>query len=137
MTNKRIDELQDGISRIEAFDRSACLERWRKVFRRPPPKHLSVPFMKRVLIWDLQCQLLGGVSVRTKRALEKIAAGKPAPGQVKTGSQLIREWNGRTYQIEVVENGFAMDGKRFTSLSAIARYITGAHRSGPRFFGLC
>lgn len=52
------------------------------------------------------------------------------------GAQLVREWNGRTYRVEVVEGGFRFDGQTWTSLSAIARRITGTSWSGPRFFGL-
>jgi hypothetical protein len=48
----------------------------------------------------------------------------------------MREWNGRTYQVEVIRDGFVMDGRTYKSLSAIAKRITGAHWSGPRFFGL-
>jgi Protein of unknown function (DUF2924) len=92
--------------------------------------------MKRVLIRDAQCQLLGGVPVKTDRALMRIAAGKAPSVTEKPGSHLIREWNGRTYQVEVIRDGYVMDGKTFRSLSAIARRITGAQWSGPRFFGL-
>lgn len=53
-----------------------------------------------------------------------------------TGTQLVREWNGRPYRVEVTEAGFVLDGKCYSSLSAIAKKITGAHWSGPRFFGL-
>ncbi|EFO29966.1 putative bacteriophage-related protein [Roseibium sp. TrichSKD4] len=52
------------------------------------------------------------------------------------GTSLIREWNGCTYQVVVTRDGFEMDGRSYRSLSAIARKITGAHWSGPRFFGL-
>jgi hypothetical protein len=55
---------------------------------------------------------------------------------LRAGMHLVREWNGRTYQVEVLEKGFQLDGKPYRSLSAIARKITGAHWSGPRFFGL-
>jgi hypothetical protein len=51
------------------------------------------------------------------------------------GSRLIRAWNGRRYVVEVVTQGFVMDGKTYRSLSAIALRITGTHWSGPRFFG--
>ena len=54
----------------------------------------------------------------------------------KPGSHFVREWNGRTYQVEVVDGGYTMDGKTWRSLSAIARHITGAHWSAPRFFGV-
>ena len=52
------------------------------------------------------------------------------------GARLIREWNGRRYVVEVVKDGFVMDGMSYRSLTAIAFSITGARWSGPRFFGL-
>ena len=57
----------------------------------------------------------------------------PAP---RPGTRLVREWNGRTHIVDVSEDGFVFDGKTYRSLSAIAKRITGAHWSGPRFFGL-
>lgn len=56
--------------------------------------------------------------------------------RLRPGTHLVREWNGRTYQVDVVEYGYRLDGKEYRSLSAIARKITGAHWSGPRFFGV-
>ena len=128
--------LDGQIAEIEKLDRPDCLERWRSVFGRPPPKHLSVQFMRRVLIWETQNRALGGVSAKTTRRLQQIASGKAVPPSAKPGSHLVREWNGRTYQVEVVDGGYVMDGKTWRSLSAIARHITGAHWSGPRFFGV-
>ncbi|BDW86550.1 hypothetical protein MACH21_27270 [Roseicyclus marinus] len=55
---------------------------------------------------------------------------------LKPGGRLLREWNGVTHVVEVVENGYLWNGQRWRSLSVIAREITGAHWSGPRFFGL-
>ncbi|MDN5929285.1 MAG: DUF2924 domain-containing protein [Hyphomicrobiales bacterium] len=52
------------------------------------------------------------------------------------GARLLRDWNGRTHVIDVIENGYLYDGSVYRSLSAIARRITGVHWSGPRFFGL-
>ena len=124
------------IAEIEACDRSSCLIRWRVAFGCAPPKHLSQQFLKRVLIWEAQNKALGGVSAKTIRRLSQIAAGKAAPAAAKPGSFLVREWNGRTYRVEVVDGGYLMEGKSWRSLSAIAKHITGAHWSGPRFFGL-
>ena len=56
--------------------------------------------------------------------------------KIKPGTQLVREWNGRHYRVEVAEGGYRMNGERFRSLSAIALHITGTSWSGPRFFGL-
>ena len=63
------------------------------------------------------------------------APGAPA-GSVSPGTHLVREWNGRTYQVEVIDNGYRFDGKTYPSLTAITKRITGTHWSGPRFFGL-
>jgi hypothetical protein len=92
--------------------------------------------MIRILIWEVQTRLIGSSTAKTDRTLKNIAAGKPPPMIAKPGSHLVREWNGRTYQVEVTANGYVMDGKTYRSLSAIARRITGAQWSGPRFFGL-
>jgi hypothetical protein len=56
--------------------------------------------------------------------------------RLTAGARLTREWNGRTYVVDVVEGGYLFEGTRHRSLSVIARAITGAHWSGPRFFGL-
>lgn len=136
MSVDRPENLPLLMAEIETMDRSGCLDNWQKAFGRPPPKYLSPRFMKRVLIREIQCRLLGGVPAKTERALKRLAAGKAPPTTAKPGSHLVREWNGRTYQVEVTGDGYTMDGKTYRSLSAIARHITGAQWSGPRFFGL-
>lgn len=125
-----------AIKEIARLDRPGCLAQWREAFGRPPPKHLSLPFMKRVLTWDAQNKAFGSVSSKTTRRLKQIAGGKDVATIARPGSVIVREWNGRTYQVEVVRGGYVMDGKRWRSLSAIARHITGARWSGPRFFGV-
>jgi len=136
MKIEQLDEVSIRITEIEGFDRADCLDRWRKAFGRPPPKYLSPQFMKRVLIREMQSGFLGGVSAKTTRRLMQIASGNSVPTTAKPGSHLVREWNGRTYQVEVVDGGYIMDGRSWRSLSALARHITGAHWSGPRFFGV-
>src|SRR5947199_9197275 len=56
--------------------------------------------------------------------------------QLKPGTRLMREWQGRTYEVVVLDDGFSWQGARCNSLSAIARKITGTAWSGPLFFGL-
>ncbi|MES0138835.1 DUF2924 domain-containing protein [Mesorhizobium sp. M0016] len=67
---------------------------------------------------------------------DKVEASPPRSIPPKAGSRLMREWNGRMHIVEVVDDGFVLDGKTYGSLSAVARRITGAHWSGPRFFSL-
>lgn len=136
MKTDRSNSIEKLIAAINVMDRPGCLERWREVFGRSPPKYLSPQFLKRVLIWEAHNRTLGGLSTKTERRLKQIASGKAAFAPAQPGSQLVREWNGRTYQVEVVKDGYVLDGKTWRSLSAIARHITGAHWSGPRFFGV-
>ena len=65
----------------------------------------------------------------------KPSASKSAPA-LKPGGRLLREWNGTTHVVEVLDDGFLWNGETYRSLSVIARTITGSHWSGPRFFGL-
>jgi hypothetical protein len=64
------------------------------------------------------------------------ATRKAAGAFVKPGTRLVREWNGQTHTVLVHADGVEWRGKRYRSLSIVAREITGAHWSGPRFFGL-
>ena len=69
--------------------------------------------------------------------LETAGRIAPLPGpRIKPGSRLIREWHGRTHTVCVIDDGFEFQGKTYRSLTKIARDITGAQWSGPRFFGL-
>ncbi|SDL83713.1 DUF2924 domain-containing protein [Aliiruegeria lutimaris] len=133
-------DLPELIREIEAFDRAGCLVRWEASFGGPPPKYLSIRFLQRVLIHDLQCRVLGWYSVPVRRVLKSAmpngaGQGKASPAP-SPGAHLVREWNGRTYRVEVTASGYVLDGQSYRSLSAVARRITGANWSGPRFFGL-
>jgi len=123
---------------LAEMDRPALRVDWTDVFGRPPPHHFSMPFMRKALIWHAQCRVFGGLSSETKRSLKSALSGTGvAPVvSIQPGAQLIREWNGRTYHVDVVADGFVLNGERFKSLSAVALHITGTAWSGPRFFGL-
>ncbi|WP_347310793.1 DUF2924 domain-containing protein [Defluviimonas sp. SAOS-178_SWC] len=124
---------------LSAMDRSALRVAWAEAFGTTPPHFLSMIFMRKALIWHEQCRRFGGLPQDLKRALNAVADGKPARDPalaVRPGTQLIREWNGRRYQVDATENGFVLNDKRYKSLSAVALHITGTSWSGPRFFGL-
>lgn len=124
---------------LSGMDRIALRLAWRKAFKADAPLYLSLPFMRKVLIWHEQTRRFGGVSPSVKRALNAAGGGNDVSqvtGTMRPGSQLVREWNGRRYLVDVTETGFAMDGVSYKSLSAIALHITGTNWSGPRFFGL-
>ncbi|MBV8398258.1 MAG: DUF2924 domain-containing protein, partial [Acetobacteraceae bacterium] len=68
--------------------------------------------------------------------LEKGILSANAGVAPKTGTTLLRAWRGQTHTVLVNENGFEYEGQRYRSLTVVAERITGAHWSGPRFFGL-
>ena len=131
---------------IASLDREACTNAWLRQFGHPPPKHISVQFMRKALAYEAQVKEHGGLSNPVRRMLQAALRGSarggasassiPASVRLRPGTDLVREWNGRSYQVEVLDNGFRMDGKTYRSLTATARKITGAHWSGPRFFGV-
>ncbi len=96
------------------------------------------------IAWKIQEQAYGGLGAATKRRLADLAKTREQDGdlarsrvaRLKPGAKLIREWQGETHTVAVLEDGFEWRGKRWRSLSVIAREITGVHWSGPRFFGL-
>ena len=139
-----------GLREVEAeiaglLDRSTQELRlaWRKWRRTEPSLGLSRDLLIRALAYDLQERAHGGPRAALRRRLHTFAGEveKRAlsfdPGVVpKTGTTLVRQWRGHTHTVLVSKNGFEYEGQRCRSLTVIAERITGAHWSGPRFFGL-
>lgn len=69
-------------------------------------------------------------------AASRTCALPPAASQLLPGSQLIKAHGGRNHVVDVEADGFRYEGELFTSLSAIAKHITGTHWNGLLFFGL-
>jgi hypothetical protein len=95
--------------------------------------------MEKAIAYDLQVKAFGGLSARTRRTLRAAAKADGSSSLSKLpsgGTRLVREWHGARHEVEVLEDGYLWRGARHRSLSAIARAITGAKWSGPRFFGL-
>jgi hypothetical protein len=116
---------------------------WRQLHRTGPPSGLSRDLLIRALANQLQAQTQGGASRALRRHLQTLAGEFEKGGASfdlgvvpKTGSTLVREWRGHANTVLVREDGFEYDGQRYRSLTVIAERITGAHWSGPRFFGL-
>ena len=129
----------------ELLDRSIQELRlaWRQLHRTSPPQGLSRDLLIRALVHELQERAAGGASRALRRRLQTLAGEfekKSAsfdPGIVpKTGTTLVRQWRGHAHTVLVREHGFEYEGQHHRSLTVIAERITGAHWSGPRFFGL-
>ena len=123
---------------LRQMDRTALLEHWSHVVGGTPPARLSSPFLRRYLAFELQSRQHGGLSQQFVERISRIKGSEiqSKNAKLKSGGRLIREWNGVTYIVDVTEEGFVWRGQHYRSLSAIARAITGAHWSGPRFFGI-
>jgi hypothetical protein len=127
------------------FDRSAQELRlaWRKLHRTEPPFGISRDLLIRALVHQMQEPSYGGTGRGLRRRLQTLTGEREKRGAsfnpavvLKTGTTLVRQWRGHTHAVLVRENGFEYEGERYRSLSVIAKRITGAHWSGPRFFGL-
>jgi Protein of unknown function (DUF2924) len=119
-------------------------KRYRVLFRTEPPKAFGPDLLRRSIAHRIQEKAYGALSGPTRRLLDqlvKAAVAKPngrlkLPRRIKPGSELVRTWNGKTYRVMVMADGFAHDGRTFASLSEVATDITGTRWNGPRFFGL-
>ena len=114
---------------------------WMRVIKTSPHCRLSADLLRRFVAHRLQEAAYGGCSRQTARKLaaassRETTGSEVSTGTLKTGTTLVREWHGRTYTVRVLEDGLLYEGRRFASLTSIAREITGAAWSGPRFFGI-
>ena len=123
---------------LETMDRVALIAAWSDLIGSPVPKGLSQTLLHRILATEVQTRRYGGLPARVKTALRRNERDRRRPKSpvLKPGGRLLREWNGVTHVVEITEDGCHWNGQHYRSLSAIAREITGAHWSGPRFFGL-
>lgn len=132
--------LANDLDSIAALESAALASAWTEVFATPMPE-VAPSLLRRALAYERQERKFGGLPVVLRKQLETAAAGKttemPKPSlKLKPGTRLMREWNGTMYSVLVTPHGFDFAGKTWSSLTMIARQITGSHQSGPRFFGL-
>jgi hypothetical protein len=133
-------KLDNDLAALATLSPAQLRERWTEVCEDTAP---AVPdsLLRRGIAHALQESAQGALPAVTRRTLEAVArngvlAAEVLPIRLKPGTRLMRQWNGRMHSVLVTEEGFQFDGRTWNSLSAIAQRITGAHWSGPRFFGL-
>ncbi len=118
-------------------------ERWKTLFGKEPLGHIGRSLMIRTIAYRLQEMAFGGLKPSTQRVLDRIgvsrseAALEPTPKRrASAGTVLIRQWQGVSHRVTVLDHDVVYRGRRYKSLSEVARTITGTHWSGPLFFGL-
>lgn len=138
------DDLEEELTRLSALGLDQLRREWKLRFNSAPPVVRSRETLLRLLAWEIQANMFGGLDADTTRKLRNIARALERDGDygpkirrdVSPGVVLTREWKGAIHKVTVTADGFQHLGKQYGSLSDIARTITGTRWSGPRFFGL-
>lgn len=136
-----MSRLDDELATLSDKSPAELRERWLEISDQPPPS-LPAWLLRSLLTSRLQERRYGSLPASVRRELERVTAeeddaqGAPSRRKLSPGARLVREWNGRTIAVEVIEGGYRHNDRSWRSLSEIARHVTGAHWSGPRFFGL-
>jgi hypothetical protein len=154
--------VRDEIEVLERLGLHELRLRWRNRWGRLAPAHLTRGVLFRLMAYRIQVDAFGDIDRQTAMALDRMAKQDAAlsasdavatigtsppsivpaskrrrsasPRILKPGAVMMREWQGRTERVMVLEQGFAWNGKTFTSLSAVAFAITGVKWNGHRFF---
>lgn len=136
-----MSRLDDELAGLTNLSPAQLKEKWIRMDGASAPS-VPAPLLRRLVAQRLQERRHGALPALVARELVRVAsqvgAAPPSPPKVQLtpGTRLVREWNGQTVTVEVLEQGFAFADRTWRSLSEIARHVTGAHWSGPRFFGL-
>ncbi|MGH7780577.1 MAG: DUF2924 domain-containing protein [Candidatus Binataceae bacterium] len=137
------EDLATELASLRALDPEALRQRWKALFGGDPSPYLGRSFMIWAIAYRLQERALGGVRPSTQRILDRVCNGlaeavsERIPNRrVGAGTVLIREWRGVHHRVTVLDHDVVYRGRRYKSLSEVARVITGTHWSGPLFFGL-
>ena len=137
------DEVARAVTELFTLATKALQQQWQRSYGTGPPPGLGRALLLRMLAYQIQETAFGGLTPATRRFLRD--CGDPAdaptrsaaPARTKTpGTVLVREWRGTSHRVTVLDHGCTWRGTRYRSLSEVARAITGARWSGPRFFGL-
>jgi len=140
-----ISKLDKKIVALADLSREDLVAEWIKIYKCKPPKGVKRGLLERAVAYRYQTRRYGKLKAETSKTLLTIAGGagvkkvhksSAAKPELKPGTRLVREWHGTTHQVNVSDTGFIWNDQEYASLSAIAKAITGARWSGPRFFGI-
>jgi hypothetical protein len=135
---------REALARLPELDLTELRQQWRTVYKSEVSPHLSRELLLRAVAYRMQEIVFGGLRPEHQRQLRQFAQQFKETGEIKrrasvelkAGTRLVREWQSRTYEVLVLDDGFSWQGTYYRSLSAVARKITGTAWSGPLFFGL-
>jgi hypothetical protein len=144
MQNHSQEQVANELLKLPEYRIGGLRARWRALFDADPPEAFGPDLLRRSIAQKIQEDAYGKLSPATQRelnrivtSLEKSPTGRiELPRRIKAGAVLVRSWKGKTHQVTVLEDGFSYAERIYTSLSEIAREITGTRWNGPKFFGL-
>lgn len=132
------------IAELHGLDHGQLKGRWREYFGAEPPRYRR-GFLIKALAYRIQELTFGGLPQEVREELDARIDGQAPNGKRRNGvskdrpiagTRLIREWQGVEHHVTVMTDGFEYQGRKYKSLSAIARAIAGTRWNGPLFFGL-
>lgn len=149
---KAHDSVLKQIAGLKDLSHDELCQLWKTLYGKDPVSS-NRPHLVKQLAYRIQELAHGGLSENAHRMMDEIldtngfdenggnqatrrTEKKRKAGMPVVGTRLVREWNGATYEVIVVHGGFEYEGKRYRSLTAITKVITGTHWNGRAFFGL-
>lgn len=144
ITSTHEDQVAAELAVLAQLTMAELKGRWCSLYESNPPPRIGRGLLTRAIAYRLQERVSGGLKPSTRRFLERLAgkAGSDQPltpaaaPPASTGTILMREWQGTTHEVTVLDRGVLYRQKQYRSLSEVARLITGCRWSGPLFFGL-
>lgn len=131
------EAIEAEIERIRSLGLDSLRALWWTTFRSSPPSGFTKDLVARFICWHIQEQAFGGLDPQTAKVLDNYVKGNKWPDRrLKAGTVLVREYQGERHTVTVVPGGYVWRENTYSSLSTIARAITGTAWNGPRFFGL-
>jgi len=133
--------------RLEEADAASLRRLWADRKGSEPPKTFTARLMRLALAWDAQAASQGRETTKIRRDWKRIIRGRVKGNSatpvgntlvpyVGAGTRILKDWGGTTHELLVTEGGATWNGQSYSSLSAVARAMTGTNRNGPKFFGL-
>ena len=138
---KAAGRAQPSLRTLANAQRKHLREQWRTLYRCDPPQKVPSCWLRMAVAFRIQERAHGALKPSLQRLLQANASqpgdgSAPNETRASPGTVLVREWQGVSHTVTVLDKGVSYDGKLYRSLTAVADAITGAHWSGPEFFGL-
>jgi hypothetical protein len=140
MNKAKEPEIRTEVDALRSLGKDDLRGRWSKLYGKAPPPALTKDLLGRMIAWRIQEEFYGGHNKATLRLLDRLArgvvsksAGEP---RLRPGTVLMREHGGVRHTVTITPDGYVWQDRTYSSLSAVARAITGTSWNGLRFFGL-